>query len=149
MWRMALPLAAWSPRPHLGAIRLGMEREAEIRAVYRAGDGGDAFAAFQLAMGYFYGIECDGQLVSVAGVHIASKKYRVGAVGNVCTLPAYRGRGFGAACTSSVVQALLTDGIDTIFLNVEQTNQSAIHIYEKLGFVKHCEFIEGLAHRKP
>lgn len=148
MWRMALPIEAWSPRSTHHAIQLGREREAEMREVYRAGNGGDAFAAFQLALGYFYGIECDGQLVAVAGVHIASQKYRVGAVGNVCTHPAYRGRGFGAACTSAVVQALLHDGIDTIFLNVEQTNHNAMRVYEQLGFVKYCEFVEGLADRK-
>jgi predicted GNAT family acetyltransferase len=131
------------------ATQLGIERLAELETLYREGQCADAFAPYQLATGYFYGVEADGQLVSVAGVHLASRAYGVGPIGNVCTLPAYRGRGYAALCASAVVRALQADGITTIGLNVEQNNTGAIRVYERLGFVKYCEFIEGLAHRKP
>lgn len=129
-------------------LRLGMERLDDARALYEASGAGDAFAPYQLETGYFCGIEREGQLVSIAGVHLASRTYGVGPVGNVGTLPEFRGRGYGAAVTSAVVEALLADGIHTIGLNVEQSNRGAIRIYERLGFRTHCEFTEGVAWRR-
>ena len=145
MWRMALK--DFHP-VHGDVVRLGMDRLADIRALYAGSDGGTAFAPYQLATGYFFGVECDGRLVSIAGVHLASRRYRVGPVGNVFTLPAYRGRGYAARCTSAVVSALLADDIDTIVLNVDESNLPAIRIYQRLGFEKHCEFVEGPALRR-
>jgi len=145
MWRMVLR----DFKPVRGdAVRLGMNRLADIRALYAGSDGGSAFAPYQLATGYFFGVERDGRLVSIAGVHLASQKYRVGPVGNVFTLPAYRSRGYAARCTSAVAAALLADGTDTIVLNVDETNGVAIRVYERLGFEKYCEFVEGIARRK-
>ena len=144
MWRMALDRF----HPAGGeVVGLGLDRLVEIQALYAFG-GGDAFAPFQVATGYFYGVEREGRLASVAGVHLASRTYRVGAVGNVFTHPAQRGRGFAAAATSAVVAALLAEGIDTIVLNVEQGNGGAVRIYERLGFAQYCEFLEGWAERR-
>jgi ribosomal protein S18 acetylase RimI-like enzyme len=144
MWRMSLETL----RPHRpGAVHLGMERLADIQALYRTDNGADAFAPYQLATGYFYGVERDEKLVSVAGVHLASRAYGVGAVGNVFTHPAYRGHGFASLCVSAVAKSLQSDGIDTIILNVEQSNLGAIRVYERLGFVKYCAFVEGSAVR--
>jgi len=129
-------------------VRLGMDRLDEIKALYAASEAGDAFAPYQLATGYFHAVELDGQLVSVAGVHLASKTYAVGPVGNVGTLPACRGRGYAAAATTAVVRALQNDGITTIGLNVETANTTAIRVYERLGFVRYCEFTEGAGIRR-
>ena len=144
MWRMSLEVF----RPQTaGALRLGMDRLSEIRELYRTDNGADAFAPYQLATGYFYGVQQDGNLVSVAGVHLASLHTSIGAIGNVFTHPAYRGRGFAGRCVSAVVEALQADGISTIILNVEQSNLGAVRVYERLGFVKYCPFIEGSAER--
>src|SRR5712692_6734194 len=150
MWRMVLwefvgtrGGARAHGRAPLPVVHLDMRRLNDLRALYASDNGADAFAPYQLATGYFYGVEQGGQLVSVAGVHLASRAYRVGPVGNVFTHPAYRGRGYAAACVSAVVRALQADGITTIGLNVEQTNAGAIRVYERLGFVKYCEFVEG------
>ena len=35
------------------------------------------------------------------------------------------------------------NGIETIGLNVRADNDAAIHLYESLGFVRHCQFHEG------
>ena len=145
MWRMAL--GAFQPQT-AGAVRLGMDRLVEIQELYRTDNAADAFAPYQLATGYFFGVEQDGKLLSVAGVHLASQAGNVGAIGNVFTHPEQRGHSFAGSCVSAVVKALQADGISTIFLNVEQANPGAIRVYERLGFVKYCPFIEGSAERK-
>ena len=145
MWRMSLK--AFRPKT-AGALRLGMDRLVELQELYRTDNGADAFAPYQLATGYFYGVEHDGKLVSVAGVHLASNHISIGAIGNVFTHPAYRRRGFAGRCVSAVVGALQADGIRTIILNVEQLNLGAVRVYERLGFVKYCPFVEGSAERR-
>jgi predicted GNAT family acetyltransferase len=81
----------------------------------------------------YYGIRRFGELVSVAGVHVYSRRYRVAALGNVTTHPDYRGRGYGRIVTARVCQSLLRD-IEHIGLNVKADNISAIKCYERLGF---------------
>lgn len=149
MHRMVLrELRPVPPPDGTRCVHLGIERLAEVRALYEASGAGDAFADFQLATGYFFGIERDGALASVAGVHLASRAYRVGPIGNVGTLPEQRGQGYAAAATSAVVLALQADGITTIGLNVEQSNTTAIRVYERLGFVRYCAFTEGAGIRR-
>lgn len=151
MWRMVVSnFQPFSGSLPVGArlVMLGSDRLADMRALYATENGADAFAAFQLAMGFFYGVEQDGALVSAAGIHLVSPAQGVAAVGNVFTHPAYRGRGYAAACVGATVAALQAAGSETIILNVEQRNLGAIRIYERLGFVKYCEFIEGYGERK-
>lgn len=146
MWLMAL--TDFKPVNDCEAAPLGVERFDELRALYAASDAGAIFAPYQLATGYFFGVEADGRLVSVAGVQVASRRYRVDAIGNVATHLAYRGRGYATMATSAVVRALQSDGITTIVLTVEQSNRGAIRIYERLGFVKYGELMTGKATRK-
>jgi predicted GNAT family acetyltransferase len=42
---------------------------------------------------------------------------------------------------------LLKHGIKTIALNVSAENHVAIHVYERLGFVRYCEYLEARAVR--
>ncbi len=127
-------------------IRLDSAHLDQLIALYRREED-SAFAPYQLRDGVFYGIEVSRQLVSAAGTHLVSPTFGVAAVGNIFTHPNYRRRGYGTACTSHVVEKLLTQGFDVV-LNVNETNAKAIRIYEKLGFRTHCPFIEVLGHRK-
>ena len=105
---------------------------------------GNAFVPYQLADGVFYGIFDDDALVSVAGTHIIAPEYGVAAIGNVLTIPAYRNRGYGRRVTTAVCADLLARGFDTLVLNVMQSNQSAIRVYERLGFAFYKAFQEGI-----
>jgi GNAT superfamily N-acetyltransferase len=81
----------------------------------------------------YYGIRESSKLISVAGVHVYSSRYRVAALGNIATHPEYRGQGYGTAVTARVCKSLLREA-EHVGLNVKTDNTSAIKCYEKLGF---------------
>jgi predicted GNAT family acetyltransferase len=85
----------------------------------------------------------EGNLVSAGGTHIVAPTYGIAAVGNVFTLPPYRGRGYATTCTSAVVRELLGRSLEVV-LNVARSNQRAVRIYERLGFREHGPFVEAL-----
>jgi ribosomal protein S18 acetylase RimI-like enzyme len=143
MWRMVLQPARFRPAQS-GCVRLSHAHLDELTQLYALG-GGDAFTLLQLEHGVFYGVRMADQLVAVAGTHLVSPTYGVAAVGNVFTHPNYRGRGFGTATTSAVVDELLQSGIRDIVLNVSQDNAIAVRLYERLGFERYCPFLEGPA----
>ena len=120
----------------------------QVEQLYASGDGGGiAFAPFQLDTGFFYGIRQGAELVSVAGVHVVSRNESVAGVGNIFTRPDCRGQGLAQIVTSAVATALSEAGIQTIGLNVEHTNTSAIRVYERAGFRTHFSYYEGMADR--
>ncbi|MBU0495003.1 MAG: GNAT family N-acetyltransferase [Chloroflexi bacterium] len=148
MWRMTLTAATFQPvatpeRPQ----RLSVADLRHLNKLYEMAEA-QAFAAYQVEQGVFYGLRVDGQLVATAGTHVISPRYGVGAVGNVFTHPAYRGHGYAAACTSAVVQDLIQLGCQDIVLNVNVHNHIAQHVYERLGFQRHCRYWEGIGQRR-
>jgi ribosomal protein S18 acetylase RimI-like enzyme len=161
MFRMAIAPADF--RPVSGpATKLDLSHLDALRQLYRLG-GGDAFAPYQLRDGVYWGVATDGQLISAAGTHLVSPTFGVAAVGNIFTHPNHRRRGYATTCTSHVVEELLAlrqdfgelsraaqdraQGLD-IVLNVNRENTEAISIYEKLGFRRHCPYIEVIGNRK-
>jgi ribosomal protein S18 acetylase RimI-like enzyme len=108
-------------------------------------EGADAFSPSQVPSGVFYGIFQNNHLVSAAGTHLVSPTFNIAAVGNIYTLPDYRGKGYGTQTTSAVVSELIRQGIEDIVLNVEQDNLPANRLYDRLGFERYCPFYEGLA----
>jgi GNAT superfamily N-acetyltransferase len=109
----------------------------------------DAFAAHQVELGVFYGIEDEhGALAAVGGTHIVDYTARLAAIGNMYTRPDCRGRGFARAVLAAIVANLQADGVATIVLNVDHRNTGARRIYERFGFVVHCPYIEGVATAK-
>jgi ribosomal protein S18 acetylase RimI-like enzyme len=145
MLRMAITPADF--RPVAGqTIKLDISHLDALRQLYQLG-GGDAFAPYQLRDGVYYGVEVGGQLVSVAGTHLVSPAFGVAAVGNISTHPNHRRRGYATACTSHVLEELLTQGLDVV-LNVNLKNAEAIRVYERLGFRRYCPYIEVIGKRK-
>jgi GNAT superfamily N-acetyltransferase len=147
MWRMTLQQADFRPILSPQVRPLSPRHTEELRRLYAQG-GADAFTPTQLATGVFYGVRDRGRLVAAAGTHLVSPTYGMGAVGNVYTDPACRGRGYGTATTSAVVDELFRRGLRHVFLNVAQDNTTAIHIYERLGFTNYCPFLEMFARRR-
>lgn len=105
----------------------------EILNLFEKAYPGNFFEARMLETKQYFGIRQSDELISIAGVHVYSRKYRVAALGNITTHPNYRCKGLGTTVTAKVCQSLLTE-TDHIGLNVKADNTSAIRCYEKLGF---------------
>jgi RimJ/RimL family protein N-acetyltransferase len=128
-------------------IPLKMSHITKIKQLYAEAYPDNYFDPEMLKTGMFYGILIDNRLVSIAGIHVYSPRYKIAALGSITTHPDYRNRGFAGMLVAKVCSELLKK-VDTIGLNVSADNGSAIHLYEKLGFVKNKELIEGILHKQ-
>jgi ribosomal protein S18 acetylase RimI-like enzyme len=151
MLRMVLDFRAYRPAPVAGTERLGPADLGELERLYAdgtaTGEAPDLFFPSMLENGVFSGVREAGELVAAAGTHLAVPVEGVGAVGNVYTRRDRRGRGLAARTTSAVVNELIGMKVATIALNVSRKNETAIRVYERLGFRRYCDYYEGLAAR--
>jgi ribosomal protein S18 acetylase RimI-like enzyme len=115
----------------------------ELQTLYSNSYPGNSFDPRMLTTGHFYGIRRETTLVSVAGVHVYSPRYKVGVVGNVTTHPAYRGKGLGTAVCARLCRELLRT-VEHIGLNVKADNVAAIASYKRLGFEVVGKYEEAL-----
>ena len=106
---------------------------ADILELYKISYPGNWFDERMLKTQKYFGIRQQNRLISVAGIHVYSQKYNVAALGNICTHPDFRGKGYGRAATAKLCKSLLQE-IEFIGLNVKADNKTAISLYEKLGF---------------
>jgi ribosomal protein S18 acetylase RimI-like enzyme len=129
--------------------RLGVDDVPALLRLYAdgeaSGESPDFFYPSMVTDGVFFGVYEGEELVAAAGTHLLSREEGAAAIGNIYTRRDRRGRGMGRLVTSAVLGAL--SGIETIGLNVRADNDAAIHLYESLGFVRHCRFYEALANR--
>ena len=108
---------------------------------------GTWFQPRMLETNRYVGIEEDGRLLCVAGVHVYSPNWRVAALGNVATAPSARGQGLAKASCSYLCRLLLADGIETVGLNVRADNATAVRVYEQLGFTVVATYLETFLSR--
>ncbi len=136
MWRMVLERDAYRSGSTPEVVRLSSAHLRAVKQLYddgaSSGESPDFFFPSMLDAGVFYGLWEADELVAVAGTHLVVSSEDVAAVGNVYTRRDRRGRGLAARVTSAVVDELLRLKIRTIVLNVNQSNTSAIHVYEWL-----------------
>jgi RimJ/RimL family protein N-acetyltransferase len=124
------------------AVALSPADTDDLLALYAASYQGNFFAARMLETGFYYGIRKDAALVSVAGVHVYSPKYKCAALGNITTRPEARGHGFATTVTARLCQELYRAGIEHVGLNVKIDNKSAVACYETLGFERIADYGE-------
>jgi GNAT superfamily N-acetyltransferase len=155
MWRMAWDTASADARRLTsiddGVRRLGANDVAALKRLYAdgetTGESPDFFYDSMVPDGVFFGVYEGPDLVAAAGTHLFAPDENAAAIGNVYTRRDRRGRGLGRAVTGAVLHRLRH--LETVGLNVRDDNAAAIRVYESLGFVKHCEFCEGLAVARP
>lgn len=146
-----------APVPGYGPVeRLGHRHTGDIMALSQHYPD-SFFEPHQLSSGHYYGIfappspqagpDAGPVLVAVAGVHIVSKSDRLAALGNIVTHPDHRGKGLSTVATMHLCRELAAEGIELLALNVERRNASALRVYEKLGFVDHCTYVEAFMTR--
>ncbi|NBA84229.1 GNAT family N-acetyltransferase [Emticicia sp. CRIBPO] len=83
-------------------------------------------------MGQYYGIFKDGKLVSITGERIKMNDFTE--VSAVITHPDYVGKGLAKQLVAHVTNNILAQG-SVPYLHVLDTNERAIGLYEKLGYV--------------
>jgi ribosomal protein S18 acetylase RimI-like enzyme len=129
------------------ARRLTMGDVEQLTALYRdgesTGESPDFFYGSMVEDGVFFGVFEDQQLVAAAGTHLVARDEGAAAVGNVYVRRDRRNAGLGRIVTAVVVNEL--HDVTTIGLNVRADNAAAIRVYESLGFVRHCGFLEAVA----
>jgi GNAT superfamily N-acetyltransferase len=149
MARMILDPALFRGGRSDEVTRLGGGDLEALRRLYAdgepAGEAPDFFAPSMLAEGVYFGVREGDELAAAAGTHLVAENEGVAAVGNVYTRRDRRGRGLASRLVAAVAAELLDRGVRTIALNVARDNAQARRVYEKLGFVHYCDFVEGLA----
>ncbi len=95
-----------------------------------------------LGTGRHTGIVDGDTLVAMAGTHVIDTDQGIAAIGNVNTLPAYRGRGLARQVVAALARRLREE-VDVIALNVGRDNTPARNLYEGLGFLPLMEYEEA------
>ena len=134
-------------RPVDGAARRLCGRDLGDVDDLQRSEGFGFHSAAALDDGVYYGVYDAGRLVAMAGTHVVAPDVGVAIVGNVVTHPRYRRRGYGAAATSAVTGALL-ETCPLVLLTVEERNEPALRVYQRLGYREECRLIESGARRK-
>lgn len=146
-WRMSrmvlqapsLPKAAPVGLP---VVRLDVSQFHALDELYRSLEG-RFFDKSMLEADPYFGIFDADLLVAAAGTHTFSPEHGLGTIGNVATLPAYRGRGYATALTHAVATALVAAGAGLLAPNVREDNVPAVRAYTRLGFEPYTHFYEG------
>ena len=74
---------------------------------------------------------CDGKICAYGGMIIAVDE---GQITNIATHPDYRRRGYGRAIVEALIKYAKNNRLDSISLEVRESNRAAIDLYSKLGF---------------
>ncbi|GAC1491642.1 MAG: GNAT family N-acetyltransferase [Flavisolibacter sp.] len=89
------------------------------------------FGPRTIEFGHYHGIFENNQLVSMAGQRLLV--YDFAEISGVCTHPAYVGRGYARQLLLHHIHRIQSS-YETPFLHVRSDNQTAIRMYESLGF---------------
>jgi GNAT superfamily N-acetyltransferase len=151
MWRMLVEPATFRLGPAADVSSLG---EGDVDAIvglfadgHRRGEGPPFFDPSMVDHGIFRGVWEDTDLVAIAGTHMTEPSVSVCAIGHVYARHDRRRQGLAARVTSAVVAEAFRRNLRTVVLNVDQGNLAAERVYARLGFVRYCDFVEGVAHR--
>jgi predicted GNAT family acetyltransferase len=99
-----------------------------------------------LTTGKYFGVKKGEEILSVAGVHVYSRTYRIAVLGNVSTHPHMRNRGLAKRCVGTLLKTLAPE-VDFIGLNVKADNYPAIALYHAIGFEIASTYEEALFER--
>jgi len=114
--------------------RLGLDHSASIEALRSTDpDSSGFFYPGLVEIGPYFGVFLGDELVAMAGVHVASRRFDVVAIGNVFTRRDHRGNGLANIVMLRLLEELRRE-YSWIGLNVETANLGAIRLYERLGF---------------
>lgn len=82
---------------------------------------------------YYLVCEIDGEVIAHCGAWFVMDQ---GTITNIAVMPDYRGRGIGKLLLQEMLDYCDNEEIGNISLEVRVSNEVAIRLYEKMGFVK-------------
>lgn len=85
---------------------------------------------------FFLVAEVDGKIVASSDIHVlCGDEKHVGIIG-VVIKSGFRGLGIGTEIMKTLVEQATPLGLKVLMLHVFATNNRAVHVYEKVGFVQ-------------
>lgn len=127
--------------------RLGPENLDEVIAFFDQAYPDNWFNPRMLETNQYFGIREKGKLVSVGGIHVYSRDYKVAALGNIAVSPFHRRQGYARRTVARLCRSLLKH-VDHIGLNVKADNTTAVSCYKKLGFETVASYYEVVIRKK-
>jgi ribosomal protein S18 acetylase RimI-like enzyme len=118
------------PEPDPEAVVLGPDDVPEILDLIARTDPGP-YRQRTIELGTYLGIRRESALIAMAGERLHPTGWTE--ISAVCTDPAHRGQGLAARLVRAVAAGIFARG-ETPFLHAAASNESAIRLYEKLGF---------------
>lgn len=128
-----------APPPGMVVRALSTNDLPDLNAFYDDVYGEHTFVNEMLIQGLYVGAFVGESLAGVAGTHLLSKESDVAALGNIATSPSKQGQGVATCLISTLCLSLLTE-VSHIGLDVRADNQTAIRLYDRLGFRTALEF---------
>jgi predicted GNAT family N-acyltransferase len=119
----------------------------QARDLYVRNMGGH-FTLDQFQNNFYFGTEQNGNLVSMSGTASLCPDYCTATIGSVVTDAAHRNKGYATSELVLLCQQLLTDNYHCITIKVNRGNVSATALYRRIGFIKSCDYFEGVGHWK-
>jgi GNAT superfamily N-acetyltransferase len=133
-YKMCLQKLEAAPLSGDGTITgLDQSHLSAVENLYARAYPGNYFVPRMLDTGRYFGIEFEGRLVAVAGVHVVSDEYKIAVLGNIATDPNFRGRGLARRVSYHLTRILHNEG-KLVCLNVKADNDAAIRCYQQIGF---------------
>lgn len=126
--------------------RLKVSELDDILEFYKESYPDNWFDKRMLETGKYFGYFDKDKLAGISGIHVYSADYRIAALGNITTKPAYSGKSICTKLTAELCRDLFKT-VDLIGLNVHENNIAAIKCYEKIGFRKYAAFDECMFRR--
>ncbi|GIF20940.1 ribosomal protein S18 acetylase RimI-like enzyme [Actinoplanes tereljensis] len=121
---------ALTARPLPEALRLGSADVPEILDLIERTRPGP-FRPRTIELGTYLGLRRGGALIAMAGERLHPTGWTE--ISAVCTDPAFRGQGLATALIRAIAAGIRERG-ETPFLHTAATNQTAIRLYESIGF---------------
>jgi predicted GNAT family acetyltransferase len=104
------------------------------------------FTLQAMSLGEFWGVKIGGRLAAMAGERMKQPGYTE--LSGVCSHPDFRGRGFGKLLSLHVAGQILQRG-ERPYLHAYATNETAIRLYESIGFKLRCSMNVAVIQRRP
>ena len=131
--------------PEAAVESLGLAQAAEMLELAALTEPGP-FAPRTLLLGDYVGLRdaASGRLLAMAGARFRLPGFTE--ISAVCTHPAFQRRGYARRLMLALMREIQCDG-DTPILHIFSDNQSAITLYETLGFRRRADFTVSILER--